>query len=1166
MDTWAQVRLRAQTFRTNICCSDDDGCTWGSLVVAAALAQTDLGLLPLGPDDPALDGARARLVDEWISVDRSLSLAAQNFAVAHEIGHFVLGHQHGAATNCGDGDVEALPDESSLSSTSKLATYNPRQRTEMEASVFAAELLAPQLLLRALIREGATLAQLVERLELPESAVINQLIAGVLTAEPPVEQAPGNEPVAAAVEAQPVTLDLSQDQAARWKGRALLVAAGPGTGKTRALSGRVQYLLREQHVPARSILVLTFSNKAAQELRDRLASAAGDAATGLTIETFHSFSLELLRRYSLRAGLRPDVRIIDTVDAYLMLDERIASLPLQHYAHPGEPGLYLPDLLRAVSRAKDELKTPRDYRRLAERQWDAAHKDAEQLAAAKAMEVADFYAYYDALLNSLTMVDYGDLLVKVVHLLEEYEDVRNELQAQYQHVLVDEYQDVNRASAYLLKLLASEGRGLWAVGDLRQSIYQFRGASPANVGQFEQDFREASRIHLARNYRSVAPLVGLFSDVANQILPDDPIAPWGSERGDLARAMRPAVRLFESSDGASEHAALAAALHDEHTAGRPFRDMAVLCRTNSQAEAIAQALKQCGVPVAYLGNLFTRPEVKELLSLLSLTEEGDGGDLFGLARLVDPSLHPEAAHTLVTNARLCGIPFPDALRRAGEIAGIAPDDAIQFQRLGELLATCFRDGDPAKGLARYLFSAPAHLQTLLRDGGIEAQLELVTLGELVLLARSFQVRKTAGVPGFGRLTFVDYARRLFQMGEGRIGLPPSLERVDAIRILTVHASKGLEFPVVAVPHLTKGRFPASSKGEPCPPPPGLLSAIPSADTSDEAFLFFVAISRARDVLVLSWSKRYLKREEKPSPFVDLVLPYCERLGVHPQRLGTAERANDSWMSGAAIVEPSLPAIKSDKPRHSAYAIEHYLRCPLQFYYQRVLLLDSGSQQNPQRRYTSVVSQTGEWLRNSIAAGVLPSWKATLSEFEDKWAAGGPVGSTYEQYYRQRAETMLRSLYDREQRDGAFQVWCHSLWVDLPHSVIRVDFDESKRTGSGLVLRRIRFGRRSDEHPREDRLSLYRLALSQYAADETARVELFYPLDNILIEVWPPQKRHEQARLNTFDSTAQMIASKRFLPSPGQHCSECAQLFICPKRPGASGAVESAVTANEASTQ
>jgi len=272
------------------------------------------------------------------------------------------------------------------------------------------------------------------------------------------------------------SLDESQSKAVAWDAGPLLVDAGPGTGKTRTLVKRVEHLLAKGS-PSSSILALTFSNKAAEEMRERLSAMNPAAAIEMWIGTFHAFGLELVTKWPASVGRTDKVRVLDQAGSLALLEKNLDKLPLNYYQNLYEPAYELVPVLRVISRCKDELITPDEYRKAADVAHASAATDQERETAERAQEIAEIYRAYQKALANEDAVDFGDLIMLSVQLLQTNADVRQHV-AKFKHVLVDEFQDVNSASDALLQAICTENRDLWVVADQRQSIYRFRGAEP----------------------------------------------------------------------------------------------------------------------------------------------------------------------------------------------------------------------------------------------------------------------------------------------------------------------------------------------------------------------------------------------------------------------------------------------------------------------------------------------------------------------------------------------------------------------------------------------------------------------------------------------------------------------------------------------------------------
>ncbi len=524
--------------------------------------------------------------------------------MAHEIGHVELGDD--PESEPAPTIDPARPAELSPVGMDRVVDYGRRQRREVQMDLFARELLLPRTVARALhVDQGLSGSAIAAKLGAPFEVVAQQLFdALLLPAVPPAS--------AAAHVERP--LNPLQAAAAAHRGEAYLLEAGPGTGKTQTLIARVEDLL-EEGVDPRRILLLTFSNKAAGEMAERIARKRPEAAAAMWIGTFHAFGLDIIRRFHAELGLSKDPRMMDRTEAVELLEEEFPRLRLAHYRNLYDPTQIIADMLAAVSRAKDEVVDAETYAALADAMLAKAADAEAREAAERASEVGRVYAAYEQLKRNAHCVDFGDLVALPAKLLGAEAAIRATLQARYDHVLVDEYQDVNRSSVRLLSALRPDGRNLWMVGDAKQSIYRFRGASSFNMTRFGKgDFRGGKRGRLKRNYRSVPEIVASFSGFAITMRAGDADSGLDAERD--GKGQKPELRTVQRAE--QQQVALADAIEALRGEGYAYRDQAVLCTGNEKLSTIAQDLEWLGVPVLFLGSLFERAEVKDLLALLSV--------------------------------------------------------------------------------------------------------------------------------------------------------------------------------------------------------------------------------------------------------------------------------------------------------------------------------------------------------------------------------------------------------------------------------------------------------------------------------------------------------------------------------------------------------------------
>lgn len=1140
MADWEAVRALARARRAEALGGAEGGALLAAeAVLARADALTGLARHGLPRGDALLAGAQAVLDPEaaiiWYDAWVEPRLAAVH--QAHEYGHWWL---HGGARACAASDLTMEAGEPSAEvGARRVEGYSPRERREREATVFAQEFLLPTELARAAFLEnGLGPAQLAARAGLPERLVLGQLARGVLVGDLLVAgEAPAAGPRLLG------ELDPSQREAAYAPRGPLLVEAGPGTGKTRTLVARVLYLL-EQAQPPESVLALTFSNRAAEELRERVAQVAPEAAPRIWMGTFHSFGLELLRKYGERLGLGPAPRVVDPVDALGLLEEALPELELEHYRNLYEPTLYLRDILQAISRAKDELAGPEDYARLAQAQLRAAEAagegaEAARLAAERALEVARVYARYQALLEARGLLDFGDLLARSVRLLREHPDVRERLRRQYRHLLVDEYQDVNRASALLLRELAGEGEGLWAVADARQAIYRFRGAAPRNVRRFARDFPGGRTLTLRRNYRSRPAIVALVAELAPRVGGSDgrDFTPWEAVRADEPGQ----VRLEVAEDGEAEGDGLAAAIERLRAAGVPYREQAVLGRSHAVLARVAARLERNGVPALYLGNLFERPEARDLLALLALVAEPDGQGLVRVAEFPDYRVPLPDVRAALAAARERGLAFPAALRELVGLDGLSEAGRRGLGLLAEHLAGLAEEAEPWGFLARYLFERSGYARRLTADGSVAGQQRRLAVYQLLQFAREAgAARAEAGQDP--RATLLRYVRRLEQWGEERAlrQVPEWAQGLEAVRLLTVHASKGLEFAAVYLPALAQGHFPAARRSQPCPPPAGLVDeegADPHAE--EEACLFFVALSRARDHLCLSRARRYGRQPRGPS---ELLLPLAAHLARSPDGPITWPRTDDT------VEAPSPPApLAGYHPAFRVELLDLYLRCPRQCYYEHRLGLGGQREASAYVQFHQCVYAVLRWLQAERGAGREVGEAAALARLAEVWQEQGPLGHAYEGEHRRAAEAMVARAVGHA-RGGRRWLVPGEWEVPLEHGRARLTPDHVEVEAGEpprVTVRRLRTGRPSQSEPEKDVYALYQVGAERAFPDAERKVEVLYLSTDERQEV-RLSPRQVATRLERYDRAIAGILRGEFPPAPSERdCPRCPHYFICP---------------------
>jgi superfamily I DNA/RNA helicase len=817
---------------------------WSPYDVAVAEAKRrGIDVEPTAVGAAVLNGGRATFVaaDDLILHESVGSPFEQAFLVAHEIGHVELGDDP-------DGELAPTIDPARAAEPSpigmdRVVDYGRRQRREVQMDLFAREFLLPRTVARKLhIDQGLSASTIAAKLGAPFEVVAQQLFDALLLPTVPPERA------AMHVEHP---LNSLQAAAAAHRGEAYLVEAGPGTGKTQTLIARVESLLNEG-VDPRRILLLTFSNKAAGEMADRIARKRPEAAAAMWIGTFHAFGLDIIRRFHAEIGLAKDPRMMDRTEAVELLEEEFPRLKLAHYRNLYDPTQIIADILAAVSRAKDEVVGAESYAVLAATMLAKAVDSVAREAAERADEVARVYATYEQLKRDAHCVDFGDLVALPVKLLEADAAICESLQAKYDHVLVDEYQDVNRSSVRLLSALRPSGRNLWMVGDAKQSIYRFRGASSFNMARFgKEDFPGGNRGRLKRNYRSVPEIVAGFSGFAIKMRAGD--ADSGLEADRVGNGQKPELRTVQSAE--HQQVALAEAIETLRRDGYAYRDQAVLCTGNERLSSTGQDLERLGVPVLFLGNLFERAEVKDLLALLSLLVDRRAMGLVRIACWPDFTLSFADVAATFEHLRVSEDAPGGWLQHADEIPGVSDVGHQVLSKLKTALHGFDQTASPWAVLATLILDRTRIAARMGASEDLADRARGIAIWQFLNFLRVQPVGR-----GLPITRVLDRVRRLVRLGDDRDlrQLPAAAQHLDAVRLMTIHGAKGLEFGGVHIPGLNSDTIPRTPRAPTCPAPDGMiagaegsaLQAFCAGHAEEQECLFYVAQSRARDRLIL----------------------------------------------------------------------------------------------------------------------------------------------------------------------------------------------------------------------------------------------------------------------------------------------------------------------------
>jgi DNA helicase II / ATP-dependent DNA helicase PcrA len=1139
---WEDIRRLAIAFRRELAIPQTP-LAHARDVLTAALHQEGLTACALAPSHPLLAGAQAVFDPEShrIWYDNTLDDATVQLVLAHEVGHSRL---HGDRAACTAAQaIRSGLDGASTSGLAVVEGYGPEARQEHEANLFARELLLPASAARtAFIADGLGLTDFVKATGLPEPVLAQHLVYSVLVSD----LIDVNEAKLFKTEASEPSLDQSQAKAAAAEGP-LLVVAGPGTGKTRALVGRVTHLLGEGVAPS-SILALTYSNKAAEEMRSRVAAVSPEAAVQMWIGTFHAFGLDVLRRFGNRIGIPVDPEVLSQVDGLALLEKDLNSLGLNQYLNLWDPTRALRDILTAISRAKDELIAPERYRELAEAMLAKAVDEQQHQDALQALEVAGVYAHYDAEVRARGAVDFGDLIARSVEVLRHQDGVAlTELRAQFRHILVDEFQDVNHASAVLLQQLAGDGKGVWAVGDVRQSVYRFRGADPPNVRDFPKLFPGATVTSLSTNYRAQPSIVATYAAFAPQMeaTAGHPFESWKVSRPDANAEVL--VRVADDGDaegdGIAKEAQRLAARTDDPI---PLRNQAILCRSHLMLERIARRLERAGIPVLYLGDIFEREEVRDLLSLIALACEPDGRALIRVARFATYAIPLVDALALIRTAKERNLPFPQALELANDPSvKLSADGASGVNKLKrDIDGLCY--GKSAWSLlSGYLLDRSDYLASLLEATSLAARQQRLAIYQFLQFAlEQLEVQRIARPENQWKdpkRIFLDFVRRLAVYGDERQlrQVPDWANGLDAVRLMTIHGSKGLEFRAVFIPYLGARYMPSPRRPVICKPPVGMLLNEENAHAQEEECLFFVALSRAMDALCLSRASRYGKQTSNASRLLEAIQP----------SLACGDADSAEWAASPVTENHEQASALSPREDFDAKSLDVYIKCPRKYFYESVLGIPDRASGSAYVGFHRVVYEVLRWLREGRTAGRTITSNEVELYLQETWLRIGPHQHPYAPLYEAAAKSLIARARSRLD-DGSGELLQPAWTIPLEHGRVSVTPEHVEvlaPTVDGaprLRIRRTRTGRPTKSEHSKEIYGLYFAAARAHHPDHVPEIEtLFLSTDEVAPVALDPKKA--KSRLVKYDKAMLGIRSGAFdaVPSDRQ-CPRCPHFFIC----------------------
>ncbi len=889
----------------------------------------------------------------------------------------------------------------------------------------------------------------------------------------------------------------------------LLIIAGAGTGKTQVITRRIAYLIASKRVKPEEILALTFTEKAATEMEERVDILVPYGYTGTWIGTFHAFGDEVLREHALKLGLDPNLQVLTKPEQIIFFRDRLFEFSLSYYRPLGNPTRYIEAMTTLFSRAKDEDVAPKEYLDYAKGLKEKAKVNLEDMElaeiASQQMEIARTYQKYQDLLAKYGKIDFGDQITLPLKLFRSHPATLRLYQERFRYILVDEFQDTNYTQFQLVKLLAARYQNITVVADDDQSIYKFRGAAISNVLGFMDIYPEANKIILTENYRSRQIILDTAYRLINYNNPDRLEFQNNISKRLTSQVKEEGIVKYLFFDTLSSEAEGVAKLIKERVEkkGYSYGDFAILVRANKSADAFLRSLNMADIPWFFSGNegLYLREEIRFLISFLrSVANFDDSVSFYHLS--ISPTYELSARDlTLCMNyasrrnrslfyvfSHLSGIP---ELEEEVSPEGKTIIDRV-IRDLGEYADLSIKR---STGEVLYKFiTKSGYLKRLISSPSPSDEEKVKNI------ARFFDIiRSTSNVITHDRVPqFISYLDLLIEAGDDPAAAEIDME-IDAVNVLTVHKAKGLEFPVVIMANLVSQRFPSYFRREGIPlPDPLIKDILPSGNfhLQEERRLFYVGMTRAKKELYFASARDCGgKRPRKISQFIMEALD-LSKADVVPNKVSSLEviERNASPAGKKGQREETIPP--TEILTLSYRRIDDYLTCPLKYKYVHIIRVPI--MQHHAVVYGSALHEAVQKYYRRRLSGEKMGEDELLSVFHNCWTSEGFLSREHEEQRLEEGRKALHRFYQMVQKEKHLPTYVEKEFrFPLENNQImgrwdRIDIHNGEVCIIDFKSSNVREKKSADKRTKKSlQLALYALAYQKIFGKIPERVELHF---------------------------------------------------------------------------
>ena len=1025
-----------------------------------------------------------------------------------------------------------------------------------------------------------------------------------------------------------IRLNENQKKAVEYNEGDLLIIAGAGTGKTAVLTQRIINIIKKEYAKPSEILALTFTEKAAQEMQDRVDIEMEYGYEEPLISTFHSFCDKVLREDGYNIGLDGGYSLMSTAQSYIFLRRHFYDLPLKILRPRGNPTKFLNDIITHFSRLQDEDVSPEEYLKYVEGLVRNTKEEKEEYL--KSSELANTYKTYTDLKIENSKIDFGDLIILTLKLFRERENVLSKYRKHFKYVLVDEFQDTNFTQNALVNTLVLGNKQdskkrplLTVVGDDDQAIYKFRGAAISNILQFKETYPKAKEIVLIENYRSRQEILDasyalIKHNNPNRLEVTEKIDKKLISRGAFEKDENP-INLIVANNESSEAEKVTdeilkltgyeeyvieggnsqvfdekgqASFVDGSKGKYKFSDIAIFVRANAHAESFIQALRHKGIPYKLGGSrgLYFREEIKNLVAFLKILV--DYSDEISMYRLLSMPIWGLSAREYVEinkSARNKKVTLFEEMEELWEVKlGSEGNSEESFKNIDEVTLSKIltpkaiagmgsllmildssikkvKDNRPVLEILYDFLTQSNYLNSFLENEDPENLFIVSNIHKFFELVKQYEKDN----PESNIYEYVDYLNYSIEIGESPLVDQTDLDEFNGVNIMTVHGSKGLEFPVVFLVNLVSQRFPAQGRAESIPIPDELFKETvlqdiskKESDIQEERRLFYVGSTRAMEKLFLSAAYFYgdAKRKKKPSLFLNEILDRNveeEFKSVDVKNLGGMDLSLNI-LDGDNFESILHDDSKTDLVKRFSYSqLNVYESCPRKYEYAYVLrvpqrpsaALSFGTTiHNTFKDFYSLLIQSREGLDGITA---VPTKEDLLKLYEKNWVGSGYESSKHESERKEEGRDIVRNYYENTfNKDEKALRLEESFNVHIGSTVFvgkidRIDLISNEGGVIEVCIVDYKTGKEKEEKDIKDNLQLplYALFAEEKLGFKVKKAVYVYVETGKILEVDVSQKRREKAKeklLEVIDG----IKERRFRATPGYICRFCDYRSIC----------------------